>query len=121
MQWYIQVLKKYATFRGRASRREYWWFMLIHVIILMASIPLDKVLGTTLDNGQGIIGSLYNVAMILPAMAVGVRRLHDTGRSGFWLLVSLVPFIGGLILFYFTCQASSGPNKYGDSPALAGE
>ena len=69
----------------------------------MASIPLDNVLGTTLDTGQGILGSLYNLATLLPTFAVGVRRLHDTGRSGFWLLISFLPCIGGLILLYFLC------------------
>ncbi|MEZ4660976.1 MAG: DUF805 domain-containing protein [Caldilineaceae bacterium] len=117
MNWYMEVLKKYAVFSGRARRAEYWYFVLFNVIISIVLAVVDLILGTGGDTGVGILGALYSLAVLLPSLGVSVRRLHDTGRSGWWLLLGIIPVIGGLILLYWTIQDSeSGANQYGPYP-----
>jgi uncharacterized membrane protein YhaH (DUF805 family) len=100
---------KYATVQGRASRPEYWWFFLFSVLLQMAGGIVSETLAGVLV-----------VALLLPSVAVGARRLHDIGRSGWWLLIGLIPLIGALILLYWFCQPSSqGANEYGEAPATA--
>ena len=116
--WYLEVLNKYGVFEGRASRKEYWMFVLVNGIIstLLLGIDFFNVSG---DQGLGMfpLSTLYSFAIFLPNLAVGVRRLHDIGRSWVWLLLPMIPFVGGLILFYFLVQDSnSGSNIYGDYP-----
>ena len=109
MDWYLQVLRKYAVFSGRARRKEYWMFVLVHIII---SIVIFIV-------GSFAVG-LYGLATIIPAFAVAIRRLHDTGRSGWWLLVNCVPIIGGIILLIWMVKDSDeGENQYGPNPKEA--
>jgi len=108
MNWYLKVLKKYAIFSGRARRKEYWMFMLFNFIIGFA-LGIVEV--------SSILVSLYSLAVLLPGMAVAVRRLHDTGRSGWWLLIGIVPIIGALVLLVFMVQDSqSDDNQYGPNP-----
>lgn len=115
MNWYLEVLKKYAVFGGRARRKEYWMFFLFNIII---AFVLGFVEG--LAGGAGMIGMLYSLAVLIPGIAVSVRRLHDTGRSGWWLLVGLVPIIGAIVLLVFTVQDSNpGQNRYGANPKEA--
>jgi len=106
-QAFVTCLKKYADFSGRATRSEYWWFVLCEVLILgIASLISDTLPG------------LFALALVLPALAVGARRLHDTGRSGWWLLLMLVPFIGGLFLLYWMVLPSQpNANAFGDPAA----
>ena len=106
-QAFVTCLKKYADFSGRATRSEYWWFVLCEVLILgIASLISDWLPG------------LFALALVLPALAVGARRLHDTGRSGWWLLLMLVPFIGGLFLLYWAVLPSQpGANAFGEPAA----
>ena len=112
MNWYIEVLKKYATFSGRASRSEYWMFVLFNMIFAIVTMVLDGVAGT-----MGIIYLVYIVATFLPALGVGVRRLHDTNRSGWMILISLIPLIGIILLIVWVCQDSDvGDNQYGANP-----
>ncbi len=112
MNWYLDVLKKYAVFTGRARRKEFWMFALINFII---SIVLTYV--ETLVGGPGIVGMLYSLGVLIPGLAVSVRRLHDTSRSGWWLLVVLVPIIGPLVLLFFVVQDSKpGENQFGPNP-----
>ncbi len=126
MEWYIKVLKNYAEFEGRARRKEYWMFTLINFLIMMA-IPVIMGLFFNVDPSNtvgaaftGILG-LYSLAVFIPSLAVGVRRLHDTGRSGWWLLVSLVPLIGVIVLLVFLVQDSqTGSNQYGQNPKEVG-
>jgi len=120
MNWYIEVLKKYAVFSGRARRKEYWFFVLFNVLISIVLGFIDGLIGTyNPETGFGILSGVYTLAIILPSIAVGVRRLHDTGRSGWWLLVSFVPVIGALVLLYFLVQDSkAGDNQYGPWPKL---
>lgn len=123
MKWYLSVLKKYAVFSGRASRKEYWFFVLFNIIVAIVLMLLDGLLGTTFKFGEvvmpyGYLYAFYCLAIILPSLAVLVRRLHDTGRSGGWFFISLVPFIGGIWLLVLTCLAGNPEaNKYGEIPA----
>jgi uncharacterized membrane protein YhaH (DUF805 family) len=113
MGWYLTVLKKYAVFSGRARRREYWMFILFHLVIAAVLLTVDRVL-----FDQPILTLIYLVAMIVPTVAVVVRRLHDTGRSGWWYLLNFVPLVG-LVVFVFVCSSGNiGPNEYGPDPTL---
>ncbi len=115
MNWYLEVLRNYAVFSGRARRTEYWMFALFNFIIAMALGIAEAVLG-----GPGFIGILYGLAVLIPALAVSVRRLHDTGRSGLWLLIGLIPLIGFIVLLVFMVQDSDpGQNQYGMNPKAA--
>ncbi|WP_367990640.1 DUF805 domain-containing protein [Vibrio sp. NTOU-M3] len=111
MEWYLAVLKQYAVFSGRARRQEYWMFFLVNMIISFVLGIIDGLLGTA------FIGFLYSLAILIPSLAVLARRLHDTGRSGWWILIGLIPLIGILVLLYFTVQDSvPGTNEYGANP-----
>jgi uncharacterized membrane protein YhaH (DUF805 family) len=118
MNWYLAVLKKYAEFKGRARRSEYWYFVLFNVIISIVLAIVDRVIGThSAETGFGVLGGLYALAVLIPGIAVGVRRLHDTNRSGWWLLIGLIPCIGLIVLIVFTVQDSQpGDNQYGANP-----
>jgi uncharacterized membrane protein YhaH (DUF805 family) len=108
------VLSQYANFSGRARRSEYWWFVLFYVIVAVVASIIDTVLS------GGILIILAALALILPSLAVGVRRLHDTGKSGWFILISLVPFIGSLILLIFMAtDGNPETNQYGPSPKAA--
>jgi uncharacterized membrane protein YhaH (DUF805 family) len=108
-------LTKYVDFSGRARRSEYWWFALsIFIVYVVAS-----VLGRAVNAGV-ILADLVALVLFLPSLAVAVRRLHDTNRSGWFYLISLIPLVGGIILIVFLCQDSGrGPNRYGSSPKEA--
>lgn len=119
MNWYLKVIKdNYANFSGRARRQEYWMFNLFHIIIIFILAFIGGMLGAELDSGFGIIPLIvYVLATFIPALGVTVRRLHDTGKSGWYYLLSLIPYIGGIILIVFTVQNGDvGPNKYGSDP-----
>ena len=126
MNWYIDVLKKYAQFDGRARRQEYWMFTLFNFLIYMALVllvVLAAVLTANSDNSGAaafllmIPCGVYSLAVFIPSLAVSIRRLHDTGRSGWWILIGLVPFVGGIIFLVFMCQDSQpGPNEFGPNP-----
>jgi uncharacterized membrane protein YhaH (DUF805 family) len=116
LHWYTDVIKQYAVFDGRAGRPEYWWFFLINTII---SVILDLVIpGAT---GQ-VLGAIYALAVLLPSIGVGIRRLHDTNRTGWWLLVSLVPLVGWIwIIVLLALAGDDGPNRYGPPPGTLRE
>jgi uncharacterized membrane protein YhaH (DUF805 family) len=117
MDWYLEVLKKYAVFSGRARRKEYWMFTLFNVLISIVLAIVDRVLGFGENGGTGPLGALYSLAVLIPSLAVSVRRLHDTGRSGWWLLLGLVPCVGFIVLLIFMVQDSQpGANEYGPNP-----
>lgn len=122
MSWYLEVLKKYAEFSGRARRKEYWYFVLFNLLISLVLGFIDGVIGTfSAEVGLGLLGGLYTLAVLLPSLGVSVRRLHDTNHSGWWLFIALIPFIGAIILVIFMARDSdSGDNQYGPNPkALA--
>ena len=118
MNWYLHVLKNYATFSGRARRKEYWMFFLFNVLISLGLGVLDVVAGTySVEYETGFFSGLYSLLVLIPSIAVGVRRLHDTNRSGWWIVISLIPIIGVLVLFVFTCLDSQpGTNRFGANP-----
>lgn len=114
MSWYLTVLRKYAVFSGRALRMEYWMFFLFNFIIAFVLGFIEAAAG-----GPGVLGSLYGLAVLIPGIAVSVRRLHDTNRSGWWLLISLIPLIGTIVLLVFMVQDSQpSENQYGANPKL---
>ncbi len=121
MNWYLEVLKKYAVFSGRARRKEYWFFVLFNIIISIVLAVIDGVTGSfSAEAGMGLLGGIYTLAVLIPGIAVSVRRLHDTERSGWWLLIALVPLIGAIVLLVFMAQDSKpGQNQYGANPKEA--
>ena len=117
MSWYISVFRNYDDFSGRARRKEYWLFLLINMAVMCVAAILDYVAGTHEVTRFGVLGLLWLAAIAVPSWAVGVRRLHDSGRSGWWLLVSLVPFIGPLaIIVLMLLPGTPGENEYGRNP-----
>ena len=117
MSWYVQVLKKYVVFSGRARRKEIWYFVLFDFVFAFVLGLIDVLVGT-----GGVLYSLYCLAVLLPSIAVSVRRLHDTGRSGWWLFIGLIPLIGAIILLIFMVSDSEAEtNRYGPSPKLVGQ
>jgi uncharacterized membrane protein YhaH (DUF805 family) len=115
VHWYVDVLKKYATFSGRARRQEYWMFTLISVVISIVLMAVDAALGS-----MGAIGAVYSLAVLIPSLAVTVRRLHDTDRSGWWILIALIPLVGAIILLVFLASDSKPHDSaYGSNPKQA--
>ena len=105
------VLSKYATFTGRASRSEFWWWCLV---VFLVGLVLGAVEGSMFGNGYGILSGIFSLAVLLPNLAVGARRLHDGDRTGWWLLLLLIPILGFLVLIYFMVQRGTpGTNRFG--------
>ena len=118
---YVAVLKQYTAFGGRARRKEYWLFHLVSVLICIALVIVDSITGTVSSSGLGLLSGLYVLATLLPSLSVSVRRLHDTNRSGWWILISLVPLIGPIVLLVFLVQDSQAEtNPYGPNPKVSG-
>lgn len=125
MEWYRMVWQKYARFDGRSRRKEYWMFQLVNLIIGVALgacilISFFAARSLSVSVALGIVYGLYGLATLIPSLAVSVRRLHDIGRSGLWLLICLIPG-GSLVIFVFSVlDGTPGPNEYGPDPkALA--
>lgn len=118
MEWYLKVLKNYVGFSGRARRKEYWMFTLFNIIAAVIAMVLDNVLGLTFEGiGYGPIYALYGLAVFLPGLAVSIRRLHDTDRSGWWLLLAFIPLIGAIILIvWMATDGTAGDNRFGSNP-----
>ncbi len=115
VDWYLDGWKQYAVFSGRARRRAYWMFFLGNVVVGMVLGFIEGFAG-----GPGLAGGLYSLAVIIPSLAVSVRRLHDTDRSGWWLFLGLLPVIGTIVLLVFMVQDSQpGSNRYGANPKAA--
>ena len=117
--WFFDVLKnKYATFGGRARRKEYWNFQLVAYVIGIGLLFIDVLTGTlNSDVGMGLLSGIYGVAIIIPSIAVSIRRLHDTNHSGWWVLLFFIPFVGALILIILYVRDSTPEqNKYGPTP-----
>lgn len=113
----FEALKKYAKFEGRANRPQFWYFVLTEflaffIIVLLCLIPFVNIIG-------GLAFLVYCFGLIVPRIAVTVRRLHDTNRSGWWLLLYFVPIVGPIVLLVFMClEGTKGANKYGDEPVV---
>lgn len=117
MEWYLKVLKNYADFSGRARREEYWMYTLFNVLAMLVLGGVFFGIAMALDAPAIIfLVYLYVFATLIPTLAVVVRRLHDTGKSGWWILLNFVPF-GNIVLLVFLCTDSEhGKNKWGDNP-----
>ncbi|MDW8416377.1 MAG: DUF805 domain-containing protein [Bacteroidia bacterium] len=119
MKWYLSVLRNYAVFSGRARRMEFWMFVLINSIFSLLLSGIDRLMARALEWEASIpiLNGIYNLVVFLPSLAVAVRRLHDTGRSGWWILLGLIPCIGPIVLLVFFLQNSQpGTNQYGPNP-----
>ena len=119
----ICLQRKYVDFTGRARRSEYWFFFLFTVLAGIVGGILDGLFGSRGGpyGGTGPIQGLIQLALLLPSLAVGARRLHDTGRSGWWLLIALIPVVGWIILLVFFVQDSQQDNQYGPNPKVLGQ
>ena len=116
MQWYLEVLRKYAQFEGRAHRTEFWLFVLVNVAISFALSIVDYVIGTDTEFG-GVLSGIYGLAVLVPSLAVGTRRLHDIGRWGWWQLLLLIPLVGLIILIvWWAKEGEPQPNTWGPNP-----
>ena len=121
-EWFSRAMRQYATFEGRARRKEYWYFALCYMLLYLVAMILDRLLGThTHDTheqlGAGLFTSILSLLMIIPSISVAVRRLHDLDRSGWWWFIQLIPLVGGIIMLVFTCQkGTDGPNRFGPDP-----
>ncbi len=116
MNWYLKVLKQYADFGGRARRQEFWMFVLFNIIVSFILGLVDGILGFD-SYGLGLLSGLYLLAILVPGLAVSVRRLHDIGKSGWMILVGLIPLIGIIwLLILYVQEGNSGENKYGQDP-----
>jgi uncharacterized membrane protein YhaH (DUF805 family) len=113
MNWFIDcITKNYANFNGRARRKEYWMFVLFNSILTVIAIVIDTMIGSPL-----VVTIILVLALLLPNLAVTVRRLHDTSKSGWWVLLQLIPYIGGIIIFVFcVLDSTPGSNQYGENP-----
>ena len=115
MNWYLATLKKYAVFNGRARRKEYWIFFLFNLMIVFVLGLIERLT----HEGFQRLGVVYSLLVFLPGLGVAIRRLHDTGRSGWWLFMGLIPLIGGIIVLMFMLDDSDpAENKYGPNPKL---
>lgn len=110
MNYFLDAFKKYADFTGRARRQEYWMFVLFYFIFYIGCVVIDVVLGMTL------IEILFSLTLFIPSISIAARRLHDTGRSGWWQLIALIPVLGLIVLIYFLVQDSHDTNSYGANP-----
>jgi uncharacterized membrane protein YhaH (DUF805 family) len=118
IDWATRPLKKYADFSGRAPRAEYWWFYLLVLVVYFVGMILDSMIGSNFGgSGYGMFTALVGLALLIPSIAAGVRRLHDTNRSGWWLLIAFIPLIGAIVLLvFFVTEGTQGSNEYGENP-----
>ncbi|MEP2101980.1 MAG: DUF805 domain-containing protein [Parasphingorhabdus sp.] len=119
MEWMLLPLKRYAEFSGRSRRKEYWMFFLFSIILGLIASAIDTLLlGFSFEN-NGPVNSILSLALLVPSLAVSVRRLHDTGRSGWWLLLIFLVLIGWImLLIFFVSDSDSHSNAYGSNPKM---
>jgi uncharacterized membrane protein YhaH (DUF805 family) len=112
MNEYLKAWKKYAEFSGRSPRKDFWMFILGHIVVAIVL----SVIASTSEQLMWVM-PLYGLAVLLPALGLAVRRLHDTGHSGWWLLIGLVPLVGSIVLIvFYATDSQPGSNKYGPNP-----
>ncbi|MEZ5490633.1 MAG: DUF805 domain-containing protein [Gammaproteobacteria bacterium] len=118
MNWFLLVVRNYVGFQGRARRKEYWYYFLFYVIFNFVALFVDYIAGTIdAEGGVGLFSTVYVLGLLLPSLAVLVRRLHDTDRSGWWVLINLIPLVGVIVTLVFTVQDSTpGTNRFGPNP-----
>jgi len=117
MHYYTDAMRNYAVFSGRTSRSQYWFFSQAFFIMLVVAMVIDQTLGdTTRNEPAGLFTAIVYLAHLLPAIAITVRRLHDTDRSGWWILAGFVPLIGQIALLVFMCSPSTPlANRFGSN------
>jgi uncharacterized membrane protein YhaH (DUF805 family) len=122
MKYYLLALRRYADFHGRSNRSEYWYFFLFHVIFIIVAILLDNLLAFNFQNlPYGFIYTAYVLTVLLPGLALSVRRLHDINKSGWYILISLIPLIGSIwLIVLFATKGTEGENSYGPDPNING-
>lgn len=120
MNWYLKVLREYANFSGRARRKEYWMFILFNFLLGTGAVILDNILGIANEHlGYGALYLIYCLLTLIPGVAVAVRRLHDVGRSGWWLLIALIPLVGAIVLVvFFVIEGQPHSNNWGENPKI---
>ena len=120
--WKLVVLERFAKFDGRAGRAEFWWFALANLVAYFGLLILMGI-GFAIATGLGIVMVLvavaYYIAIIVPSIGVAIRRLHDTDKSGWWLLIGLIPFGGIVLLVFYIMEGTAGPNQFGPGPEPA--
>ena len=118
MKYFIEPIKNYAAFTGRATRQQYWMFTLIYILFYIATIILDVALGLfDEETGYGLFSMVYTIGLLLPYLALLARRLHDIGRSAWWILLIVIPLIGPIVILIFTVIGSQQEeNKWGPNP-----
>lgn len=110
---YVEVLKKYAVFNGRASRTEYWTFFLFNLLISIGLGIIDTAIGSEMQ----VLGNLYSLVVLIPGLAVATRRLHDTNHSAWWFLINLIPLAGWIwFIVILATKSEDAANKYGAKP-----
>lgn len=121
MSWYLLAIRNYAVFSGRSRRKEYWYFTLFNLLITMALAVADTLTGTfSAATGMGLLGGIYTLGVVLPSIAVLIRRLHDTDRSGWWIWIGLIPLVGTIVLLVFlVSDGTPETNRFGPSPKHA--
>lgn len=118
MNWFLEALKKYAVFAGRARRKEFWFFILFYFIIAFVLMFIDGMTGNlNAETGFGLFSGIFMLAMIIPSISVTVRRLHDTDRSGWWWWIGIIPLIGQIwLIVLMVLDGTAGQNQYGPDP-----
>jgi uncharacterized membrane protein YhaH (DUF805 family) len=117
MDGFIEAFRRYAELDGRSSRSEFWWFAGMNTLFGIVAMMIDRGLFPEAKAGRGPVALLYALIVASPSLAVSVRRLHDSGQSGWWMLMSVVPLIGQLVLFgMFVHESDAGENEYGPEP-----
>lgn len=118
MEWYLKVLRSYADFKGRARRQEFWMFMLFNFLFSCITAIADKLI---LGAYSYPLNTIYSLAVFIPTIAVLARRLHDTDRTGWWILIGLIPVVGYITLIVFACfDGNRGENRFGADPKAQG-
>lgn len=130
MEWMLMPLKRYADFSGRSRRKEYWMFALLQVIVIFGIAIIGGVLGAFSPDASGEMSlggglmfglfGIYALGIIIPSIAVQVRRFHDQDKSGWFVLLGFIPYIGGIIVLVFMClDGTRGKNRFGDDPKMS--
>lgn len=120
MSWYIQAIKNYVNFSGRARRKEFWMFFLFNMIFSMIAAIIDRLIGLNfvlMGRNMGIISLLYSIFVFIPGLSMSFRRLHDIDKSAGWMFIALVPIVGAIVLLVFEVMPGTvGTNRYGEDP-----
>lgn len=111
LDYFTNAFKQFADFSGRTTRKPYWMYVLIYMAIYIVLVMIDRMIGSVIFSG------LFSLAALVPSISIAARRLHDTGKSGWWQLLALIPLLGWIAVIYLLCQDSQEDNEYGPKPA----